>query len=284
MSTAKDFLNYNARAALTESPSLELVKPSYGFIPTHSIVEKFLDHGWELQSARQARVKNVERDGYQRHLLRFRHPDIQRIDGLSNDNASIPELVLMNSHDGTSALRIYFGLMRLACLNGIILGSSVHSMRVIHSQNAIKHLDDSIDDMRKSIPDIVARVSRLANKTLSEEKRIELARSAVDIRLKNTSGDISVPDNLIRAAMRPRRIADVGLDAYSVFNVIQERVIRGGIQYYKTDPKTGAREHRTTRAIQSVNQSVRINRELWDAVEKIANDGMIGTHIRVAHE
>ncbi|MGB5571100.1 MAG: DUF932 domain-containing protein, partial [Sedimenticolaceae bacterium] len=48
------------------------VTDKYGFVPTIELVEAIEDEGWFPVIARQSRVRDDTRRGYQRHLLRFR--------------------------------------------------------------------------------------------------------------------------------------------------------------------------------------------------------------------
>jgi Domain of unknown function (DUF932) len=264
---AKNILENIAPSALTAAPSLELVAPTYGFINTSDIVGRFERQGWKLHSGKQARVKDIERQGYQKHLLKFRHDNFKRIEGLSIDNASVPELIVENSHDGTSALKIFFGVFRIACLNGIIAGASVTSMRVVHSSGTIKKLDNSIDEMTERLPMIAERVSRFSQIQLTPDQRLEMARQAAALRLAHTPGVEWIDHAKI---LRPKRLQDTGSDLFSVFNVIQEKVIRGGINFSVRD-KEGRNVHKLSRGISSVTQSVKLNRGLWDIAERLAS-------------
>ena len=73
----------------------------------------------------------------------------------------------------------------------------------------------------------------------------------------------------LASALEPKRFADLGKDAFSVFNVLQERVIRGGIRYKQINEKNGFVERKFTRAVNSISQSVKYNRELWNALEEV---------------
>lgn len=254
-------------ALKTIEPSLSLVRETYGFVNSAGIAAQFERHGWTLSDARQVKVRNPAREGHQRHLLRFRNESFPRIEGLSNDNASIPELIVENSHDGTGALKVFFGVFRIACLNGIIAGSSVASMRVIHSSGAVRNLTDAVETMTAGIPDLIARVNRFAGLELTDEKRIQFAHAAAGVRLANVKG-ITFTDANAEAALQPKRWSDVGRDAFSTFNVLQERVIRGGLTYRQETPD-GRHEWRTSRGITSVGQSVKLNRELWETLETV---------------
>jgi hypothetical protein len=51
--------------------------------------------------------------------------------------------------------------------------------------------------------------------------------------------------------------------------VLQERVIRGGINFRVRD-KDGRNEYKLSRGVSSVTQSVKLNRGLWDIAERLA--------------
>lgn len=250
----------------THAPSTKLVKPTYGFIDSSKIIDTFQAKGWECISAKQAATKNIDREGYQKHLLKFTHNDFPLVEGLSDDNKSRPELVLLNSHDGTSAMRLFFGFTRIACLNGIIAGTAFSSIRLIHNQNMVKGIDNAIETMVSGLPSVLDKVRHYSNIPLSETKMIELARRAADLRLHSTK---NVEDVNLYAMFNLNRYQDKGNDAYTLFNVIQEKVIRGGIKYKQLNEKTSFIEKRTTRAISSVSQSVKLNQGLWNILEEI---------------
>lgn len=255
-----------ASAALTETPNYELVKPTYGFINTGDIVSRFERQGWMLHTAKQARVNSVERSGYQKHLLTFRNDNFKRIEGLSNGNESIPELIVENSHDGTSALRLFFGVFRIACLNGIIAGQSLSHLRVIHSGRQVKNIDCAVENMTDSIPNLIEKVGSFGKIMLDNTQKIELAQNMAQVRLAHTP-NVSFIDSAFN--LRPRRLSDTSSDLFSVFNVVQEKVLRGGLAFRQTNGM-GGNDWKKTRAISSVTQSVRLNRELWDCADAMA--------------
>jgi hypothetical protein len=122
--------------------------------------------------------------------------------------------------------------------------------------------------MTAGIPDLVERVRRFSAIELTQEKRMQLARIAYDIRLKGTKNAI-VTDYSLSRSLLAKRSADYAIDAFSVFNVLQERAIRGGLIYQQANEKTGGIDWKKSRGINSVNQSVRINRELWEGLETV---------------
>jgi hypothetical protein len=73
--------------------------------------------------------------------------------------------------------------------------------------------------------------------------------------------------------LRPNRFEDRGQDLWTLFNTAQEKLIRGGarvLSHTKATRQRGYPTIRKARAISSLPESIRINRQLWDLAEKVA--------------
>jgi predicted deacetylase len=86
---------------------IEDVSNRYTFIPTISIVDVFRDSRWYLVEVKESSVRTVNKKGYQKHLIRFRH-----LDHILTKEDDIPETILTNSHDKTSSFIIKLGVFR----------------------------------------------------------------------------------------------------------------------------------------------------------------------------
>ena len=64
--------------------------------------------------------------------------------------------------------------------------------------------------------------------------------------------------------IEPTRPEDKGTDLWSVFNVVQEKMIRGGVSYSSPKGKV-----RSAREINNIVASNSINTKLWEAAELI---------------
>jgi hypothetical protein len=172
----------------------------------------------------------------------------------------------VNSHDSTSALHVYFGLFRIACLNGIIAGDNLGHLRVVHSERFIPSLEEGLDALLSRIPTFIEQVVALQSKVLSDASFQELASYATKLRLGNK--ELTFTND--KAYTRARRLEDTSGDAFTQFNKVQEILLRGGLSYlYKAPVKD---EHGsgfdikrgTTRAVSSVSETVRLNQALYN--------------------
>ena len=49
----------------------------------------------------------------------------------------VPEIILLNSHDGTSSYQMLPGLFRAVCQNGLVCGDTFGEVRVPHKGNVV---------------------------------------------------------------------------------------------------------------------------------------------------
>lgn len=244
-----------APSVFAEHPYHE-VSDRYGFIPTIRVIEALRGEGWKLVSAAEQRVRIEDKRGFTKHLIRFRHVDAKPVLG-----DVYPEIVLINSHDRSSAYTVEAGLIRFACMNGLIVSDgSFGGFSVYHSQKDIvgRVLEGTCNIVRE-IPQIAGKVEQMHAVKLAREEQEAFAVSAQMLRWEERTPVTS--DQLLRI----RRGADTSDDLWTVYNRVQENLLRGGMR------GVNARGRRMkVRAVKSINEDTRINRALWALAEKMA--------------
>ncbi|HBD1662736.1 TPA: DUF932 domain-containing protein [Escherichia coli] len=103
---------------------------NYTYIPTITVLESLQREGFQPFFACQTRVRDPGRRGYTKHMLRLRR------DGEINGQ-HVPEIILLNSHDGTSSYQMLPGYFRFVCQNGCVCGQSLGEVRVPHRGNVV---------------------------------------------------------------------------------------------------------------------------------------------------
>ena len=111
----------------------------YAYIPTSEVIDGLRGNGFVPMFAKQGNSRVPGKADFTKHLIRFRHEG--QAAGLRQVGDTSPEVILVNSHDGTSAYKIMAGLFRLVCLNGMVvadrgfanMGSTQHSRREVQS-------------------------------------------------------------------------------------------------------------------------------------------------------
>jgi len=230
------------------------VSGRYTFVPTTRVVETLGKSGWLPVSAQQTRARSVDGLVYKKHLIRFGNAGLPEINGCA------PEIILLNSHDTTSCFILVAGLFRYACLNGLLVADAMFSSFVVrHTGYRDNQIIDAERRIVREFPQINRRISEYQGISLRQPERLYLARHAAALRWPGEHMPV-LPENLLT----PRRPEDAGNDLWTVFNVVQENLLRGGVHGY-----TRTSRRMTTREIKSVNAHVSLNRDLWSLAETI---------------
>jgi hypothetical protein len=237
-----------APAVFATSP-LSKLSNRYSFVPTFEIIENFEREGWNVSNATQ-RGKGI----YSLHELRLRHNELPKV------GDTLIEAIITNSHDGLSTLNIKTGLFRLVCSNGLTVPtSSSEEYKVRHSGFNIEDVKRVTEDFSKRLPSIQGSVNKMMERQLTIDEKLDFAKKASEIRW--FAGKVPVSLNY-EELLIPNRIDDNGDTLWQTFNVVQEKFIRGGVEY--TTDKGRKSNLRTIKDIQASN---RINTKLWELTE-----------------
>lgn len=223
----------------------------YAYIPTRDLVAGLRNEGFLPVKVSQARAREEDRAGYAKHLIRFRREDQLAA-------AEAREVVLLNSHDGSSGFRLMAGVFRLVCANGLIVGQADNEIRIRHSGNAVGQVIEGAYSVVKDFDRVAEQIEGMKALTLQPEQRLAFAKAAAALRFDNPEECGIAADRIIR----PRRTEDQRPDLWTTFNVAQENIIRGGLRGWRTDAN-GRQARATTREVKGIDQNVALNRGLW---------------------
>jgi hypothetical protein len=259
----------------------------YTYIPTSEVIAGLMREGFQPFMATQSRSRIAGKSEFTKHMIRFRHPDsfakIQRV------GDSVPEVVLVNSHDGTSAYKLSAGLFRLVCSNGLMVAdSTVEMLSVMHKGNIVDQVIEGSFQIVSQSEKSLEKSEEWNRLALTAGEQGAFADAARELRFADNEGAIATP---ITAAqlLAPRRAEDANgpvswrgelarsgpkQDLWHTLNVVQENVIKGGLHGFQqtTDKQTGRRTARrvTTREVKGIDQDVKLNRALWMLAERMA--------------
>ena len=158
-------ISVKAPAIMTEHP-FEGCKKSYAFISTRELMNAMIDHDFLPFSVHQSRSRDKNNTVFAKHAICFRH--VSTFDMLGKD--IVPQVVILNSHDRTTAYKIFCGFFRFVCSNGLIVGDMVGGFSVRHK--GTKAIDDVIDASFKVLDNSVKMLS-----VIDDWKKIELNNS-----------------------------------------------------------------------------------------------------------
>ena len=228
----------------------------YVYVPTAEIVEGLGKEGWKPFFAVQAQPRDASRTGHAKHMLRMR-----RDDDIGAKEAA--EVIIVNSHDGTTSYQMFAGVLRFVCTNSMVAGDKFEEVRVHHKGNVQDQIIEGAYTVAKEFPRLIDATKEMAGTVLSKREQLLLGEAALQLRYGEDQAPLT-PAQIIN----PRRTADIDPSLWTTFNVIQENVTRGGLIGRKAD-EHGRIQRRRTRPINGIDQNVNLNRALWTLAEKM---------------
>lgn len=252
----QDQIKRKAPSAFTEG-SYEKTSDKYSPISTYTVMQGLFDLGFGVTHAMESNTRNKDRSGFGRHMLRLRRHNEQEING------NYPELVLVNAHDGSTSYQLRAGVYRLVCSNGMVVGNDLFCQKVRHQGDVVQRVAEAGGDIIEVFPTVIEKAEEWSKIQLSPMQQIVFANSAKSLKWDPT-GDIEVESHDL---IRPTRIADNRRDLWSTFNVIQEKIIKGGV----TTRNKITRDRRRSREVKSPYENTRLNTALWQLTEEMAS-------------
>jgi len=241
-------------AVMTDAPS-PAVSNQYVFLDTKEIINTLKEQAWNVVDARQVKPKRRDQN-FVKHMLRFRQERPVELHG------TVPEIVVTNSHDTYAGFRMFAGLYRFVCLNGMVIGQDVFEMKAKHIGGVKELISTSLAHLTKEVfPTLEDRIKAWLAIQLNEAQRIQYAVRALELK---ASGSTSVPAHLLGI----RRFEDKAMDLWTTYNVVQENIMKGGIQSYSILSGNTV----TSRPIKAIDSTVRLNRALWELTERTAKE------------
>ncbi len=249
----------------------------YTYIPTAEVIAGLMHEGFQPFKAIQSHTRIPGKADFTKHMIRFRHPDAMQV---MNVGDSVPEVILINSHDGTSAYKLSVGLFRLVCSNGLMVSdSTVEMLSIQHKGNIVDQVIEASFEIVKQSEKALAKADDWGRLQLTAGEQTILANTARELRFADTDGKIDTPITA-EQILRPRRFEDRGEvptvpkpDLWHTLNTVQENVIKGGLHAWQraADERGRLTTRRvTTREVKGIDQDVRLNRALWMLAERMA--------------
>ena len=234
--------------------------PRYAYVPTIQPLQTLLDNGWGVFEASQQRSRTAEKDPYTKHMLRLR-----KLDAFAGNTwQEIPEVVLINAHDGTAAYNLFGGVFRFICSNGLIVGSTLAAFKVRHTvgpQTSLEVLRAGEAIVTEQFPKVLERIEVFKSTPIKLDQSMRLAAVGMQLRYGDTMAPFPTEDLL-----NFRRDEDRDPTLWNMLNRIQENILEGG---WETRSAMFGRRS-TVKSVERVTAVAKINRGLWDEAEDIA--------------
>jgi hypothetical protein len=184
-------------------------------------------------------------------MLRLRRHD--QING-----KEVPEIILLNSHDGSSSYKMIPGMFRQVCSNGLVAWKDFGEIRVPHKGDIVGQVIEGAYTVLKTFDAVDENIDLMKSIQLTLPEQRLFGATALELKYDGKPAPIT-PEQIIN----PRRVLDRGQDLWTTFNVVQENVIRGGFVAEKGKVTR-------TREVTGIDGDIKLNQVLWKMAEEFA--------------
>jgi hypothetical protein len=247
-----------APAVFAENGHADRTKASYQFVSTIQLIEAMRVEGWRVTTAGQKFVRDVSRWGHAKHYIRMRHES-------ADPKAEIqPEAIIMNAHDGTASWKYFDGAFRGVCLNGLVWGEIMGSVKAHHTMRQAGERGTMAITLSRALmaalPEKMTIAERMKEATLTEAQTLDYFTRAIKARWPRGTGML-INQDLMQA---PWLKEDFALTAWQVYNHAQRWLVTiGGVQ-----GADAAGRVRMTTPIRRVDELATVNVALWEEMMK----------------
>ncbi|HCB0001144.1 MULTISPECIES: DUF932 domain-containing protein [Enterobacteriaceae] len=224
----------------------------YCYIPTITLLENLQREGFQPFFACQSRVRDPDRREHTKHMLRLRRA------GQINDQ-QVPEIIILNSHDGASSFQLLPGIFRSVCTNSLVCGQSFGEIRVPHRGNVVERVIEGAYEVLGIFDQVEEKREAMQSLLLPPPAQQALAKAALMYRFGEEHQPVTEAQ-----ALSPRRWQDEKNDLWTVFNRLQENLSKGGLVGRSAQGKRSR-----TRAVNGIDGDLKLNRALWVMAEQL---------------
>lgn len=260
----KEEIKAKAPYVFASQPTNPGVSNKYAFASTETVIDDLDKMGWKVVDCKQQRAN--KKSGIRSfHMVVFQNPNVF----IANEGKveCFPRIILTNSHDGFNSFKFMVGLFRLVCSNGLVIATQKFA------EISIRHIGYTKEELTrvvaKSMQVVEANIdimNSMSHTLLSKEQKNELATAALRIRDKGTE-NYTAPTEVIDDVLTPTRTEDEGDTLWHVFNVLQEKIIKGN---YSMVSFKNPNKKRKARAITGVARDLEINQSFFKVASEYA--------------
>lgn len=208
-------LQTRAPAALADARHPTRTGSRYTFIETARIINLLEEAGFSLSEARQQRTRSADRIGTAMHMLSFSIPTDILCEREVGD--LIPRMVMVNSHDGSSAYWLHAGIFRLRCKNGLMVPVGDFGLvHVPHRGDVLTEVLEGANRIAREFGRVVPIVEQMKALPLTPAQAVRFAELAMRERFGEDRWPFEPQTLLV-----PRREDDTAPTLWVTLNVSQ---------------------------------------------------------------
>ena len=226
----------------------------YSYIATGEVLSGLRREGFQPFMVAQTRVRDEGKREHAKHMLRLRHES--QING-----AEANEIVLLNSHDGTSSYQMLAGQFRFVCANGMVCGDVASDIRVPHKGDVVGRVLEGAFDVLDGFTRVIEEREGMKALELNAGEQTAFALAALELKYDTELAPAPITHSQL---LQARRFQDRSNDLWTTFNRVQENLTRGGLSARSATGRTIS-----TRPVTGIDQNVKMNRALWVLAEEM---------------
>ncbi|EBE1691376.1 DUF945 domain-containing protein, partial [Salmonella enterica] len=185
----------------------------YSYIPTITLLENLQREGFQPFFACQTRVRDLSKREHTKHMLRLRGAG--QITG-----QQVPEIILLNSHDGSSSYQMLPGIFRSVCTNSLVCGQSFGEIRVPHKGNVVEKVIEGAYEVLGVFDRVEEKRDAMQLLLLPPAAQQAMANAALTYRFGEEHQPVTAAQILT-----PRRYEDRQDDLWTTYQRLQENLL-----------------------------------------------------------
>ena len=249
----EDEIRQRCPLVFATSPTNDKVSEKYTVANTYTVIQDMEKLGWRVVRAAQRRATKKSSGRFSYHMVALQNPDIKitkQVDGGEETVECFPQIILTNSHDGLSCFQFRVGLYRCICSNGLVISDAeLSEFKIRHIYYSFENLRAVVGRILEALPSKVERMSQMSNVLLSEDQKLDFAKKALSIRKGVKEEELQADEETYKDLLTPVRKEDEGSSLWNVYNVLQEKIVKGGY--------TTAEEGKKARKVRKVTSFIK---------------------------
>ena len=245
----------------------------YKFFSTIDAIDILDKNGFAITDARQKIGRTKKSHLTAQHCVRF----AKKNQDLMDENFN--EIILYNSADGDSALKLFVGNFRWICSNNLVSGKGTMSKLKHLAKNDFQNLlNQTLNHFEKN-DEIIQKFKRttLSNAEIKHlaveglKNRFDYAPNSLfykrDEETNQFIENVYFDDFTVGKILEPNRVEDCTQKAWEVFNTVQENIFKS-LPIISINEK-GVNKNRLSRKVTNLKDDLKINCTLWDVTKEI---------------
>ena len=243
-------------AVFNHKPSQSL-SDKYQLYRSDELIDQFKEKGFKLVEIGQ-QVSRQRNPSTQLHTLRFQPLEAPPQFGV---NDSVPEVVILNGHDGRNRFRAMAGIFRFICSNGMVV-SDMDLGTVVRRHFGANNTFEKVSAIVGELPDAVNKMhGRILDWSALELSTQEQTLLALELIKARQTPDWVTSDHVLEARREADKLED-GSSLWSVFNVLQENLTN-----FEVSGKEGDRRQ-SLRPVRGAYRNLQANEALWTTADQ----------------